>query len=218
MRFEFCIRNVARYTGPKDKKSRAAHAKLNLRGDHDLSPKHAFTRRPYPPGMHGEKRRRTKSEYGLQLLEKQKVRWTYGVLERLFRRYIEEARKHKGVTGDVLVQILESRLDNCVYRLGIAPSRNAARQLVSHGHITVNGKKASIPSMETRKGDVIGIRPESRNKKVFADLPLKLKKQITPSWLELEKEKAEGKIVGVPTIAEAAIPADVQKIVEFYSR
>ncbi|MDO8558094.1 MAG: 30S ribosomal protein S4 [bacterium] len=209
---------MARYTGPKDKKSRAAQTKLFLRGERDFSPKSGFTRRPYPPGMHGSKRKRPKSEFGTQLLEKQKVKWVYGILERQFRRYVEEATRHKGITGEMLVQRLEHRLDNVIYRTGFAPSRNAARQLVSHGHITVNGKKVSIPSFEVRMGDVVGIRTLSRPKKIFGELTLRLKKYAPPSWLSLDKEKLEGTVSGAPTIADAAIPADIQKIIEFYSR
>ncbi|MDP3963241.1 MAG: 30S ribosomal protein S4 [bacterium] len=209
---------MARYTGPKDKKSRAAGVKLNLKGDRDLTAKSGFARRSYPPGMHGQKRRRAKSEYGIQLLEKQKVKWIYGLYERQFRRYVTAAEKHRGVTGEMLVRRLEMRLDNVVYRLGFAPTRSAARQAVGHGHITVNGKKASIPSHEVRMGDVIGVRTVSRGKKLFADLALRLKKQQTPVWLKLDQDKGEGAVIGMPSYADAGIPADIQKIVEFYSR
>ncbi len=209
---------MARYTGPKDKKSRSAGTKLFLRGERDLSPKSGFTRRPYRPGMHGSKRARQKSEFGIQLLEKQKVKWVYGIMERQFRRYIEEARRHKGVTGQMLVQKLEQRLDNVVYRLGFAPSRNAARQMTTHGHISLNGKKVSIPSYEVRMGDIVGIHTPSRSKKIFADLALRIKKYTPPSWLSLDKEKIEGTVSGTPQMQEAAIPADIQKIIEFYSR
>lgn len=191
---------------------------MNLKGDRDLSQKSGFTRRSYPPGMHGQKRRRAKSEYGTQLLEKQKVKWLYGILERQFRRYIQEAEKHTGVTGQMLVRRLEGRLDNVVYRLGLAVSRSAARQLVGHGHITINGRKVTVPSYQVRTQDVIGIRPGSRAKKIFGDTAQRLKPYAPPSWLTLDKENLEGTVTGLPTVEEAAIPADIQKIVEFYSR
>jgi len=209
---------VGRYTGPKDKKSRAARTKLFLKGERDLSPKGALTRRPYPPGMHGAKHQRAKSEFGAQLLEKQKVKWVYGVLERQFKRYVNEAQRHRGLTALVLAQMLEKRLDNVVYRLGFAPSRSAARQLVGHGHITVNGKKVSTPSYSVRSLENVGIREQSRSKRVFSELPVRLKKYTPPSWLALDREDAEGKIIGEPSLEEAGIPANMQKIIEFYSR
>lgn len=209
---------MGRYTGPKDKKSRRVGVKLFLKGERDASPKSAMVRRPYPPGVHGQTSRRTSSEYGLQLLEKQKLRLTYGILERQFKKYFLEAQKHQGVTTDLLIERLESRLDNAVYRLGFAPSRSAARQLVSHGHITVNEKKVRIPSCAIRVGDVVAIRPGSRGKGIARDLAGHLKKYEPPSWLSLDKEKLEGAVKAKPAKEEAGIPADIQKIVEFYSR
>lgn len=209
---------MARYTGPKDKKSRRVRTKLWLKGERDASPKSGFARRSYPPGQHGAKQRSVRSEFGAQLLEKQKVQWMYGIMERQFRRYVEEARKHKGVTDEMLVRRLERRLDNVVLRIGFALSRSAARQLVSHGHITVNRKKIAIPSYAVEMGDVVGIREASRAKKVFSDLATRLKKYEPPSWLRLHAEKTEGEVIGMPTVGEAGIPADIQRVVEFYSR
>ena len=154
----------------------------------------------------------------MQLLEKQKVKWVYGVLERQFRRYVEEAQRHHGLTALILAQTLEKRLDNVVYRLGFAPSRSAARQLVSHGHITVNGKKTAIPSYSVCPLEVIGIRRQSRPKRMFSELATRLKKYTPPSWLALEWERTEGKVAGEPSLEEAGIPANMQKIIEFYSR
>jgi len=194
--------------------------KLSLKGDRDLSPKSAFVKRPYPPGMHGAKKgsRRGKSEYGTQLLEKQKLKWTYGILERQFKRYFFQAQKERGVTAEALVEKLEQRLDNVVYRLGFAPSRPSARQMVTHGHINVNGRRVSIPSYSASIGDVIALRDASRPKGVARELGNRLKKYEAPKWLALDRERLEGKVIGRPLRDEAGIPSDIQKIVEFYSR
>lgn len=210
---------MGRYLGPKDKKSRRAGTKLFLKGERDASPKSGAVRRPYPPGVHGQKRtRRSVSEYGTQLLEKQKVRWSYGILERQFKKYFREAQREPGVATDLLVEKLERRLDNVVYRLGMASSRNAARQLVTHGHIAVNGHKVTIPSFRVPLGVAVAIRESSRSKGVARDLAARLKKYEPPRWLSLDKERLEGKIQAKPAKDDAAIPADIQKIIEFYSR
>jgi len=159
------------------------------------------------------------SEYGYQLREKQKLKFLYLLRERQFKNYIQETLKGKG--ADVvsrLAEILESRLDNVAYRLGLAKSRSIARQIVSHGHITVNGKKTTIPSFRTKIGDKISIRPQSASKKIFQDIDIHLKKYQPPIWLELDKEKKEGKIAGKPQTQDIEIKANLNAIIEFYSR
>ncbi|MBI4059457.1 30S ribosomal protein S4 [Candidatus Giovannonibacteria bacterium] len=183
----------------------------------------AFKRKPYPPGVHGRSRRRGGrgggSEYGVQLREKQKLKFMYGLRETQFKNYVLEAER-LGEARVKLMQILESRLDNTVFRLGLAPSRIMARQLVSHGHIMVNGRKVSIPSFRTKKNDVISVRPQSSSKGMFRDLEMYLKKYQTPPWLALDKDKREGKVLGSADIADPALEQNINlgAIVEFYSR
>ncbi len=183
----------------------------------------AFKKKPYPPGVHGRSRRRGgrggNSEYGAQLREKQKLKFMYGLRETQFKNYVREAER-SGETGVKLMQILESRLDNTVFRLGFASSRIMARQFVSHGHIMVNGRRVSIPSFRARKNDVISIRPQSAPKGMFRDLEIYLKKYQTPPWLSLDKEKREGKVLGSADSADPMLGHDINlgAIVEFYSR
>ena len=178
-------------------------------------------RRPNGPGVKSKKFRKTTTEYGIQLREKQKVKETYGLRERQFQKYVLESLNKKSREKnfpDFLLEKLELRLDNAAFRMGIASSRNMARQLVNHGYFLVNGNKVDTPSLILKVGDVISIREASLNKKVFQNLKNSIKKHEPPSWLNLEKEKLEGKIVGLPTKQEVNIEANLQTIGEFYSR
>lgn len=194
--------------------------KLYLKGERCYSPKCAFERRPYPPGLHGEKARfrRKQSDYALQLREKQKAKRVYGVLERQFRRYFREASRRKGLTGATLLSILESRLDNVVFRLGFADSRAQARQLVRHGHFEVNGRKTNIPSYRVKPGDVIRVREKSRQKAYFKERAEVLPEKTVPDWLQLDVETMTGKVLAAPERHHVDVPLNEQLIVEFYSR
>ncbi len=211
---------MARYTGPVCKLCRREGEKLFLKGERCLTPKCAIERRSYVPGMHGRQRqyRRRPSEYGLQLREKQKARRIYGVLERQFRRYFREAEKRKGVTGAALLQILESRLDNVLYRLGFADSRSQARQLVRHGHFEVNGRRTNIPSYVLKAGDVIAVRERSKDKAYFKGLREILAERVIPSWLKQDIEGLSGELLAIPAREEIEVPLSEKLIVEYYSR
>jgi small subunit ribosomal protein S4 len=215
---------MGRYLGPKEKIERRLGEKLLLKGERSLSHKSAIVKRPYPPGVHGPlkgKQGRKLSEYGQQLRSKQKVRNIYRMLEKQFKKNIKSVLDSKNKNlYEAIMNKLEYRLDNVVYRLGIAQSRDQARQLVNHGHILVNGKKVSIPSYETKIGDEISIREGSKKLQFFTTLvPQWLNKHETPSWLEINKSKMVGKIKGHPTLEESGInPNDLQAIIEFYSR
>ncbi|HUT96020.1 MAG TPA: 30S ribosomal protein S4 [Candidatus Paceibacterota bacterium] len=203
------------------KKCRRAGQKLFLKEERCFTAKCAMIKKPYPPGMKAKKRRSVLSEYGSQLAEKQKVKRIYGINEKQLRRYFAEALRSKGVVTDTMVNKLEMRLDNIVFRLGIAGSRTKARQIVSHGHILLNGRKVNIPSINIRKGDIIEINKSSSKKVLFKELQVKLKKYKTPLWLSSEvKENNEFKavVLNVPERLEIEIPADLAMIVEFYSR
>lgn len=183
------------------------------------SAKCAMVRKPYPPGQHGKNAGKAPTEFGRQLAEKQKIKMIYGVREKQFKRYFDLASKKRGVTSDIIVELLERRLDNTIFRFGFAPTRNAARQLVTHGHILVNGRKANSPSFSVKSGDIIDIKNSSKEKKIFADTRTVLKKFQTPKWLEIDKEKLSGKIVGIPDREiTSGIPVDISKVLEFYSR
>lgn len=189
----------------KCKKCRRAGEKLFLRGEKCFGPKCPISRKPYAPGVFGKtKRKRGKkglSEYAIQLREKQKMKLTYGIRERQFANYLKEAKKKgKGDAAAYLLELLESRLDNIVFRFGLAESRAKARQIVSHGHITVNNRKVNIPSFRLKTGDKISIRPQSINKGFLKDIDIKLKKYNPPSWIKFDKDKKEGEISGRPTI------------------
>jgi small subunit ribosomal protein S4 len=209
---------MARYTGPVCKICRREGLKLFLKGDRCFSPKCAVEKRPFPPGMHTQQRRRKQSEYGLQLREKQKAKFLYGVLERQFRRHFEEAERRPGSTGENLLRILEMRLDNVVYRLGFANSRAQARQLVNHGHITVNGHKVDIASAEVKIGDVIGVSPTKRNNEYFKMLAEDIKRREVPAWLSLNPENLTGRVLSAPSRPEIDANVQEQLIVEYYSR
>ena len=208
---------MARYTGPVCRLCRREGLKLYLKGERCYSEKCSFNKRPQAPGQHGQNRKKV-SEYGMQLREKQKARRIYGVLENQFRGYFAEAERQKGVTGENLLQILESRLDNVVYRLGFASSRVDARQLVRHGHFLLNGKKANIPSILVKAGDVISITEKSQSSAKFSDLAETLAHKAVPAWLELDKTNLSGKVIALPTREEIDSPITEQLIVELYSR
>jgi len=206
---------MARYTGPVGKISRRLGIGISEKGQRIL------TKRPFPPGQHGPNaRRRQVSDYGLQLLEKQKVKYIYGLLERQFRRVFEQASRRSGVTGEYLLSLLERRLDNVVYRLGLATTRAQARQLVTHGHITVDGRKTNIPSYTLKVGQVITVRPESRRLAYFKNLvdSGELNKYRAPDWLRLSSAELSGTIVSLPRREDAEGGINEQLIVEFYSR
>jgi small subunit ribosomal protein S4 len=208
---------MARYNGAVCRLCRREGVKLYLKGERCYSDKCAIDRRAYAPGQHGQGRKKV-SEYGLQLREKQKARRVYGVLEKQFASYYEEAARRKGITGEILLQILESRLDNVVYRLGFASSRAEARQLVRHGHFTVNGKRLDIPSYLTKPGDVIGIREKSLESPRIKELLEIAETRTVAPWLERDLDAKSGRIVRVPARDEIDIPVAEQMIVEYYSR
>lgn len=209
---------MARYTGPVCKLCRREGEKLFLKGPRCMSSKCSFEQRNYPPGQHGVSRRGKLSEYGKQLREKQKVKRIYGVLERQFKIYYEKASRMKGVTGENLLKLLESRLDNVVYRLGFAPSRDAARQLVLHEHFLVNGKKVNIPSYILSPGDVIEVKEKSKRLSIIHESLKNVRSENMYPWLELDKAKLQGIFKDRP--AREQIPINVQEnlIVELYSK
>ncbi|MGQ9557129.1 MAG: 30S ribosomal protein S4 [Desulfurispora sp.] len=208
---------MARYTGPLCRLCRREGIKLYLKGDRCYSSKCAIDRRSYAPGMHGQRRKKL-SEYGLQLREKQKARRIYGVLERQFRTYFERAERQPGVTGENLLRLLERRLDNVVYRLGLATSRQEARQLVLHGHFRLNGRKVNIPSLLVRVGDEIEVREKSRESSRIKELMERAADRTPPAWLEYDANQARGRVVAFPTRDQIDIPVKEQMIVELYSR
>jgi small subunit ribosomal protein S4 len=204
---------MARYLGPKHRICRRTGEKLC---DNDRCP---VTRRSYPPGVHGPRAMRRKiSDYGQQLLEKQKCRFTYGLMERQLRTYYASAHRRTGETGQLLARSLETRLDNVVFRLGLAKTRSAARQIVSHGHVLVNGSRVNIPSYETKEDDVISIRERSRKSARFVDYPTLADTRDVPGWLVCEPSAFEGRLVRLPEPDDIQLPFHMQRIVEFYSR
>jgi small subunit ribosomal protein S4 len=208
---------LARYTGPQCRLCRRETEKLFLKGDRCFTEKCAVERRQYPPGQHGQRRGKL-SDYGVQLREKQKVRNSYGVLEKQFRKYFEKAERKTGVTGEVLLQLLETRMDNVVYRMGFAPNRNSARQLVRHGHFLVNGRDVSIPSFHVRTGDVIEVRAASRDLDMIKDSIARAEQRGIPSWVEMDFQNFKGKVLQVPTREDIQLTAQEQLIVELYSK
>lgn len=195
--------------------------KLFLRGERCLSQKCSMVRKPYPPGPKAKKRTRGLSEYGKELREKQKLKNWYNLEERQLRKYVKEILKARGKVvdaGAALIKTLESRLDNVVFRLGFAPSRTAARQMVSHGHFRVNDKPINIPSYLIKKGDKISLKPSSVKKTIFQKLLPFLKKHNPPSWLKLDVKSLEGKVIDLPNLEEAAPSAELSSIFEFYSK
>lgn len=209
---------MAVYHDARCRMCRREGIKLMLKGERCMTDKCAIERRAYPPGEHGKGRRVKETNYGLQLREKQKARRIYGVLERQFRNYFHKAARGKGVTGETLLQFLEMRVDNILYRLGLAPSRSAGRQIVRHGHVTVNGRKVSIPSYVTRPGDVVQIREKSRELVVIAGTLEKRKGQSVPEWLELDSQARSGRVLQAPSRQAIPVPVTEQLIVELYSK
>jgi len=201
---------MARYTGPKTKIARKF-------GEAIFGEDKSFEKRNYPPGQHGNARRRgKKSEYAIQLMEKQKAKFTYGILERQFRNLFEKASRSKGVTGEVLLQLCESRLDNVVYRFGLSPSRSGARQLVSHRHITVNGNIVNIPSYQVKVGDVVGVREKSKTLNIIVEA--KGKDNAAYEWLSWNAEQLQGTFVSTPERLQIPENIKEQLIVELYSK
>lgn len=209
---------MARYIGESCRVCRREGEKLFLKGSRCYTDKCALTRRAYAPGQHGQKRKK-QSEYGMQLREKQKAKSFYGVLEAQFRKYFEKAARSKGLTGTNLLQILESRLDNIVYRLGLATSRAQARQLVRHGHFEVDGVKVNIPSYLTKVGEVIKVRESSANSEIFKQIiEANENGRPVPTWLEADLKNKTGKILALPTREEIDLPVQEHLIVELYSK
>jgi small subunit ribosomal protein S4 len=211
---------MARYIGSVCVLCRREGDKLYLKGERCFSNKCAIERRGYAPGQHGPAGayRRKMSDYATQLREKQKARRIYGVLERQFRRYFEEASKTTGVTGATLLQQLETRLDNVVFRLGLASSRKQARQLVLHGHFLVNGKKVTVPSFLVKPGNTIAVAEESRKSPHFQQVSKDKSRGATPEWLKLEADNLSGTVLSLPTRSQIETPVKEQLIVEYYSR
>jgi small subunit ribosomal protein S4 len=208
---------MARYTGPACKLCRREGIKLFLKGERCYSAKCAIDRRGFPPGQHGQRRSKP-TEYGLQLREKQKVRRIYGVLERQFRRFFQISERQHGITGENLLVMLERRLDNVAFRMGFAPSRAAARQLVQHGHIVIDGKKATIPSMLVKPGQVLSVAPSSREVSVIAESLKSQDKRGFPSWVDMQIDKLQGTFKALPSKDDIALPVKEQLIVELYSK
>jgi small subunit ribosomal protein S4 len=209
--------NMARYIGALCRICRREGEKLFLKGDRCYTEKCAVERRKYPPGQHGQGYRKL-SDYGFQLREKQKARKIYGLLERQFRRYFHAAEKGKGITGEALLQLIESRLDSIVYRMGFAPNRRRARQLIIHGHVLVNGKSVGLPSFGCREGDVVEIKESSKNIPEIIDSLSKVEHRGIHSWLEVDAATLRGKILHVPLREEIQLPVKEQLVVELYSK
>lgn len=209
---------MGRYTESVCRLCRREGIRLYLKGDRCYSDKCAIERRSYPPGEHGQSRRQKVSPYGQQLREKQKARRIYGVMERQFRNYFKKASKKQGVTGEILLQLLETRLDNLVYRLGIAPSRNAARQLVKHGHVTVNGRRADIPSYHVRPGDTIAVRENSKKLDYIKESVTNRRRTEMQGWLTFDDKDMSGVLLQIPSREDIPVPVQEQLIVELYSK
>ncbi|EKD49568.1 MAG: hypothetical protein ACD_63C00106G0007 [uncultured bacterium] len=208
---------MSRYIGPKCKLCRREGEKLFLKGERCSTPKCAMVKKAYPPGMHGSKGGRL-SEYGSQLRAKQKIKKIYGILESQFKNYYLKSSRKRGVTGDLLLRFLESRLDNTVFRLGFAKSRIQARQLVDHGAISVNGKKVTIPSYQISSGDEIAIREAKGNKKYFKLLLKTISNKNIPGWLSLDVKNLKGKVIALPSREDIDMSVDTRLVVELYSR
>ncbi len=209
---------MARNTGPVCKICRREGEKLFLKGSRCFSAKCALDRRPYPPGQHGKSRRGKLSEYGIQLREKQKIKRYYGLLEAQFRVLFEKASRKKGITGEMLIKMLESRLDNVVYRLGFAPSRVSARQLVRHRHFLVNNRIIDIPSYQLKPGDVIQVREKSRKMALIHESMQKVKEGQQMPWLSLDKANMKGVFLEMPNRADIPVPFNENLVIELYSK
>ena len=208
---------MAKYTSADCRLCRREGCKLFLKGDRCLSKKCAFERRPVVPGVHGNDGvRRKSSEYGIQLREKQKVKRAYGLLEKQFRKYYEEAERQKGITGETMLSLLERRLDNVVFRLGFGSSRAQARQIVNHNLITVNGKSVNIPSYQIKVGDVVAVKENKKSLEMFKEL--KDIKVVAPKWLELNTAELSGKVVALPSREDIDMNIKEHLIIELYSK
>ncbi len=208
---------MARYIGALCKKCRREGEKLFLKADRCYIDKCGIEKRRYAPGLHGQSRKKP-SDYGLQLREKQKVKQSYGVLERQFKIYFYMAERMKGITGTNLLQLLERRLDNVVYRIGFASNRRQARQIVTHGHFIVNGRKVTIPSYLVRAGDIIELKESSKNLMIIQENISKIEHRGYPAWLEIDINNLRGKILHLPSREEILLPVQEQLIVELYSK
>ena len=208
---------MARYTGPVCRLCRREGVKLFLKGDRCVSDKCALNKRTSAPGQHGAARKQVK-EYGMQLREKQKAKRYYGVLEKQFLNNFKKADKMEGMTGENMLILLERRFDNVIYRMGMAESRKEARQLVLHGHFTINGKKVNIPSLTVKAGDVIALKETSRSSEKLKGLIDTLDTRITPKWLEVDKEQGTAKVAALPTREDIDFPFEEHLIVELYSK
>jgi len=209
---------MARYIGPVCRLCRREGMKLFLKGERCYTEKCAIEKRNFAPGQHGKSRKSKMLGYGIQLREKQKVKRIYGVLEDQFRRYFEQAERTRGITGETLLQLLERRLDNVAYRIGFATSRAAARQLVRHGHFTVNGRKVDIPSFSVKPGDVVAVRAVSRKSAAILHALEEVKGRGVPEWLQFDAEGMSGKIGSIPNRQQINLPVQEQLIVELYSK
>lgn len=209
---------MARYTGPVCRLCRRYGDKLYLKGDRCMGPKCAFERRPAAPGQQRFGRRRRVSDRSLQLREKQRARFTYGLMERQFRRYYRDAMRRSGVTGDTLVRLLEMRLDNVVYRLGFGDSRSQARQIVRHGHISLNGRRTDIPSCAVKVGDEIAWSDKGKRTKLVKLMQDTLQSKEVPDWLGVDAASMSGRVIAQPELAQVGVKFDPAVIVEFYSR
>ncbi|MBW2205383.1 MAG: 30S ribosomal protein S4 [Deltaproteobacteria bacterium] len=209
---------MARYTGSSCRQCRRENLKLFLKGDRCYGDKCAFERRPYAPGQHGQRRAGKFSDYQLQLREKQKVKRIYGVLEKQFRRYYYRAEKQKGITGTNLLILLECRLDNIIYRMGFAASRDQARQLIRHNHFMVGNRKVNIPSYQAKVGDIVQIRERSRKvASILGAMETVIRRGI-PSWIELNKENFKGTLSALPNREDLTMPIQENLIIELYSK
>lgn len=206
---------MAKMVGPDCRQCRREGCKLFLKGERCVSKKCAFERRPVIPGQHGASRKRV-TEYGTQLREKQKVKKAYGILEKQFRRYYEEAERMKGVTGENMLSLIERRLDNVIYRMGIGASRSECRQIVNHGHITVNGRRVNIPSYIVKVGDIIAVKENKKDLEMFKQL--KGMKIVMPKWLEFNADTLTGKILAMPQREDIDLNIQEHLIIELYSR
>ena len=209
---------MGRYTDSVCRQCRREGEKLFLKGDRCYSEKCSVEKRPYAPGVHGQGRRQKPSEYGLQLREKQKMKRTYGILEKQFHKYFDKADRQKGITGENLLILIERRLDNIVYRLGFASSRKEARQLVNHGHFTINGKKANIPSMLLKVGDIVQVREKSKSLDKFQELKEQAAYKTPPEWLSVDVDNLTGSVLAFPIREQIDTQVTEQLIVELYSR
>lgn len=210
---------MARYIGPVCRLCRREGVKLFLKGERCYTSKCALDRKNYAPGQHGQQQQRRKlSNYGVQLREKQKLRRIYGLNEQQFLNYFTKAASQKGATGENFLVLLERRLDNVIFRLGLATSRSAARQIVRHGHVTVDGQKVNIPSYQVRVGQVVSLKDKSKTKQYFVDMAENAKNKTAPKWLEADYEKVGGKVVSLPAREDIDTQVDELLVVEFYSK